>query len=69
MLFRTIIIKELNGWLSEVGQLALQYNIAIDLGAIAWIGRYQRGLSPAQALEEESPALHQLELFGPVLPT
>jgi hypothetical protein len=68
MPYRSITIEELNGWLSEVGQLALLYNIPVDLSAIAWIGRYQRALSPGQALEEECPALHQLDLFGPPLP-
>lgn len=61
---RQIRVADLNAWLRELDSLAQLYGTPVDLADIAWIGRYQRNMTPAQALHDFNPSTLQLQLFA-----
>ena len=65
---RVILLSQLNAWLAQVDRQAAQRHQPIDLADLYWLGAYQRGLSPYQALAARHPACAQLDLFAPPSP-
>jgi hypothetical protein len=65
---RVIVLSHLNAWLAQVNCEAAARHQPVDLADLHWLGAYQRGLSPYQALAAQHPACAQLDLFAPPSP-
>jgi hypothetical protein len=62
---RVIILSRLNAWIAQVDRQAAKLHQPVDLADLYWIGAYERGLSPRQAIAARYPACAQLDLFAP----